>query len=176
MAPQQSITNLRSGQRMIFRQTAKDTNGQLLEIETFNPPSAEKEPEHIHPKQESSAEVLSGEVRFSINGRVQIVKAGEKIDIPPGVPHYFWNEGPMEAHTIQRFTPALTIEQFLRSYFALANAGKLDNNGMPPLLITSHLGLQHQDDIRVTMPPWIVQKILYTILIPVRVILRNTKR
>lgn len=87
MAPQQTITNLRSGQRMIFRQTAKDTNGQLLEIETFNPPSTEKEPEHIHPKQESSAEVLSGEVRFSINGRVQIVKAGETIVIPPGVPH-----------------------------------------------------------------------------------------
>ncbi|MCP2034655.1 quercetin dioxygenase-like cupin family protein [Planomicrobium sp. HSC-17F08] len=176
MMQQQTITNLRSGQRMIFRQTAKDTNGQLLEIETFNPPSTEKEPEHVHPKQESSAEVLSGTVHFSINGRIQIVKAGEKVVIPSGVPHYFWNEGPLEARTIQRFTPALTIEQFFKSYFALANEGKLDNNGMPPLLITSHLGLQHQDDIRVTKPPWIVQKFLYTLLVPVRLILRRTKR
>jgi len=176
MMPQQTIINRRSGQRMIFRQTAKDTDGQLLEIESFNPPLTEKEPEHVHPKQESSAEVLAGTVHFSINGRIQIVKAGEKIVIPPGVPHYFWNEGPLEAHTIQRFTPALTMEQFLKSYFALANEGKLDNNGMPPLLITSHLGLQHQDDIRVTKPPWIVQKFLYTLLVPVRLILRRTKR
>ncbi|MBZ5201886.1 cupin domain-containing protein [Planomicrobium chinense] len=93
MMPQQTIINQQSGQRMIFRQTAKDTDGQLLEIESFNPPSTEKEPEHVHPKQESSAEVLSGTVHFSINGRIQIVKAGEKVVIPPGVPHYFWNEG-----------------------------------------------------------------------------------
>lgn len=175
MASQQTITNLRSGQRMIFRQTARDTNGELLEIESFNPPSTEKEPEHVHPKQASSAEVLAGTVHFSIGGRIRIVGPGEKVIIPPGSPHYFWNEGPMEAHTIQRFTPALTIEQFFKSYFALANAGKLDSNGMPPLLITSHLGLQHQDDIRVTKPPWILQKILYTLLVPVRAILRKTK-
>lgn len=45
------ITNSRSGQRMIFRLTGKETNGTLLEIESFNPPSNEREPEHIHPKQ-----------------------------------------------------------------------------------------------------------------------------
>ncbi|MGB6406918.1 MAG: cupin domain-containing protein [Planococcus donghaensis] len=175
MATQQTITNIRTGQRMIFRRTAQDTKGELLEIESFNPPSTEREPEHIHPKQESSAEVVSGVVHFSIDGRIYVVGPGEKVTIPPGVPHYFWNEGPIEAHTIQRFTPALTIEQFFKSYFALANAGKLNSSGMPPLLITSHLGLQHQNDIQVTKPPWILQKILYSILIPIRIILRKPK-
>ena len=36
------ITNPRSGQRMIFRKTGKDTNGTVTEIESFNPPSKEK--------------------------------------------------------------------------------------------------------------------------------------
>lgn len=97
---------------MIIRQTAQDTNGELLEIESSNPPSSEKELKYMHPKQESSAEMLSGVVHFSINGQNQIVGWGEKIFIPSGVLHYFLNEGPQEVHTIQRFAPALTIEQF----------------------------------------------------------------
>lgn len=167
MALTQTITNPRTGQRMIFRKTAEDTKGAFIEIESFNPPSVEKEPEHIHPKQESSATVLSGVLHFSIDGKIRIVGPGEKIIIPPGVPHFFWNEGPLEAHSIQHFSPALTIDQFFNSYFALAKAGKLNNNGIPPLLVVARLGLKHQNDIRLVKPPWLIQKILYLVLAPV---------
>ena len=166
MASPQTITNPRSGQRMIFRKTAEDTNGAFLEIESFNPPSDEKEPEHIHPKQESSAEVLSGFLHFSIDGKIQIVGPGEKITIPVGVRHFFWNEGPLEAHSIQYFYPAGTMDRFLKSYFALAKAGKLNKNGLPPLLVIARLGLKHQNDIRLVKPPWLMQKILYLALAP----------
>ncbi len=44
----EAITNVRTGQRMVFRKTGRETNGTLLEIECFNPPSGVKEPEHIH--------------------------------------------------------------------------------------------------------------------------------
>ncbi|MGK7377524.1 cupin domain-containing protein [Planococcus sp. 1R117A] len=171
----QTIINQRSGQKMIFRKTAQDTNGALLEIETFNPPSVEKEPEHVHPKQESSAEVLAGTLHFSIGGRVQKVGPGGKVTIPPGVPHFFWNEGPLEAHSIQRFSPALTIEHFFKSYYELANAGKLNSKGIPPLLITSRLGLIHQNDILLTKPPWLIQKLLYAILAPISKIFGKSK-
>ncbi|WKA56849.1 cupin domain-containing protein [Planococcus shenhongbingii] len=172
----QTIFNPRNGQKMIFRTTAQDTNGAYLEIKTFNPPSDEKEPEHVHPRQESSVEVLSGTLHFSIGGRNHLVGPGEKVTIPPGVPHFFWNEGPQEVHSIQRFRPALTIDHFFKTYFALAHAQKLNSQGLPPLLILSRLALRYQNDIRITKPPWPIQKFLFLLMAPVSKLLIRSKR
>ncbi|TWT09321.1 cupin domain-containing protein [Planomicrobium sp. CPCC 101079] len=170
------ITNPRSGQTMIFRKTAKDTNGTLLEIESFNPPSASSEPEHVHPKQESSAEVISGKLHFDINGNVQIIGPGEKVVIPPGVPHHFWNEGPEEARSIQRFSPALNTESFFKTYFALARDGKLNEKGVPNLLLTARITMHYQNEIRLTSPPWAVQKLLFSVLSPAAALMGYKKQ
>ncbi len=76
------ITNTRTGQRMVFLQTGKETNGNLLEIESFNPKSDMREPIHVHPKQESSAEVISGKLHFLVDDKEQIIGPGERIVIP----------------------------------------------------------------------------------------------
>ena len=161
------ITNSRSGQRMIFLQTGEETNGQLLEIESFNPRSDMREPIHIHPRQESSAKVISGRLHFLVNGKEQIVGPGEKIVIPAGVPHCFWNEDDVEAHSIQQFTPALHIGEFFESFFALAKDNKLSDRGMPPFLQLPLMGLKHWDEIRVTSPHWLIQLLIYWIFAPV---------
>lgn len=161
------IKNERTGQKMIFLQTGKETNGSLLEIETFNPKSEMREPIHIHPKQESNAKVISGKLHFLVNGKEHIVGPGEQIVIPARVPHCFWNEDDTEAHSIQQFSPALTIDEFFESFFALAEDGKLSDKGMPPFLQLPLLGLKHKNDIRVTNPPWAVQLLTYWMLAPV---------
>lgn len=161
------ITNARTGQKMIFLQTGKETNGQLLEIESFNPKSDMREPIHIHPKQESSATVISGKLHFLVNGKEQILGVGEKIVIPAGVPHCFWNDDDMEAHSVQQFSPALSIDEFFESFFALAKDGKLSDKGMPPFLQLPLMGLKHKDDIRVIRPPWMLQLLTYWILAPI---------
>src|SRR5687768_17144029 len=125
------IVNPRTGQTMIFLQTGKETNGKLLETESFNPKSDMREPSHIHPKQESSAKVISGKLHFLVNGKEQIIGPGEKITIPAGAPHCFWNEDDLEAHSVQQFSPALHIDEFFESFFALAKDGKLNDKGMP---------------------------------------------
>src|SRR5918993_794135 len=128
------IVNARTGQIMIFLQTRKETNGELLEIESFNPKSDMREPIHIHPKQVSFSKVISGKLHFLVNGKEQIIGPGEKITIPAGVPHCFWNEDDTVAHTIQHFSPALSIDEFFESFFDLAKDGKLSDTGMPPFL------------------------------------------
>jgi quercetin dioxygenase-like cupin family protein len=160
------IINERTGQKMIFLKTGRETNGQLLEIESFNPKSDMREPIHVHPKQESSANVITGKLHFWVNGKEQIIGPGEKIIIPAGAPHFFWNEDDAEAHSIQQFSPALHIDEFFESFFALSNDGKLSDKGMPPFLQLPLMGLKHQDDIRVTSPPWAIQLITYWILAP----------
>lgn len=162
-----SITNARTGQRMIFLTTGKETNGNLLEIDSFNPRTDMREPIHIHPRQESSAEVISGKLHFLVSGKEQILVPGAKIVIPAGVPHCFWNEDDEEAHSIQRFSPALTIDEFFETFFALGRDGKLNNKGMPPFLQLPLMGLKHKNDIRVTNPPWAVQLVTYLILAPI---------
>lgn len=65
------ITNPRTGQRMIFRQTAMETAGESLRMECFSPPSTAREPEHIHPYQESRFEVISGTLHLKVRGQDQ---------------------------------------------------------------------------------------------------------
>lgn len=161
------ITNPRTGQKMIFIKTGKETNGQLLEIESFNPKSDMREPIHVHPRQESSAKVISGKLHFLVNGKEQIIGPGEKITIPAGVPHCFWNEDDVKAHSVQQFSPALHIDEFFESYFALAKDDKLSDKGMPPFLQLPLMGLKHKDDIRVVSPPWAVQLLTYWMLAPI---------
>ncbi|GAA4410497.1 hypothetical protein GCM10023187_35170 [Nibrella viscosa] len=161
------ITNARTGQRMLFLRTGKETNGELLEIESFNLKSSMREPIHVHPKQESTAKVISGRLHFLVNGKEQIIGPGESITIPAGAPHCFWNEDDTEAHSVQQFSPALHIDEFFESFFALANDGKLNDQGMPPFLQLPLMGLKHKDEIRVINPPWPMQLLSYLILAPI---------
>ncbi|MCC6616306.1 MAG: cupin domain-containing protein [Anaerolineae bacterium] len=157
------IFNPRTGQRTIFLQTAADTNGNLLRTETFHPPHSPAEPEHVHPFQDSRCEVISGTLKFYIGGVERTVRTGEAIDIPPKVPHYFWNDSDLEAHAIQEFHPALKSEAFFDTYFALAREGKLNDKGLPNILQMAVLLLEYDQVIRVTQPPRFAQLILMSL-------------
>jgi quercetin dioxygenase-like cupin family protein len=150
----EEIVNPRTGQRMIFRRTASDSDGALLQIETVNPPRGLAEPEHVHVRQESSAEVITGTLHFRIRDEVRVVQAGEKIVIPPNTPHNFWNESEEEARAIQEFRPALRTEDFFETLFGLACDGKLDEKGMPSLLQLAVMVPAFGEEIRPTSPPW----------------------
>ena len=152
---------------MLFLKTGKETNGKLLEIECYNPKSDAREPVHVHPKQESSNTVISGQLHFMINGKEHIIGPGERIDIPRGVPHSFWNQSETTAHHIAQFSPALTIADFFKSYFELCADGKTNNKGMPNFFQVCLSMLKHRNDIRLTSPPWPLQFLTFVILSPV---------
>ena len=160
------ITNPRTGQVMIFLKKSAETNGELLQIECFSPPTLEREPEHIHPFQQNSFEIISGRCIFRLDGKEQVVGPGQSIIIPANVPHYFWNAGDTVAHYIQEFRPALKIDCFFETFFALAKDAKLNKKGIPNFFHVSIIGLAHKDEIRLTNPPWALQHIIYKILAP----------
>jgi quercetin dioxygenase-like cupin family protein len=160
------ITNPRTGQVMIFLKTGAETKGELLQIECFSPLSPEREPEHIHPFQENNFEIISGSCIFRLNGKEQVVEPGQSIHIPANVPHHFWNGGDTVAHYLQEFKPALKIDCFFETFFALARDGKLNKKGIPNFFHVSIIGLAHKDEIRLTKPLWALQYITYKILAP----------
>jgi quercetin dioxygenase-like cupin family protein len=152
---------------MRFLLTAADTGGALLRMETVNPPTGVAEPSHVHPRQESRAEVVSGALRFVVAGRERRVRAGESITIPAGVPHHFVNDGDEDAVAVQEFRPALRTAEFFETFFGLARRGELDERGMPSLLRHAVLGPAFAEEIRVTRPPWPLQRAAYALLGPV---------
>jgi quercetin dioxygenase-like cupin family protein len=162
----EEIVNPRTGQRMIFRRTAGEADGALLQIETFNP-RGPAEPEHVHPLQESNARVLAGTLHFNVRGRTSVIRAGETIVIPANTPHCFWHEGEEAAHAIQELRPALRTEDFFATYFGLARDGKLNEQGIPSnLFLLAVLTDAYWEVIRVTHPPMWIQRIFATLLAP----------
>jgi quercetin dioxygenase-like cupin family protein len=162
----ETIVNPRTGQTMTFRQTARDTGGRLLQIDCNNAPHGPREPEHIHPFQESRMEVFSGALRVSSGGVERVVGPGEVMTIPPRTPHHFWVEGDATAQYRQEFRPALHIEQFFETLFGLARDGRLDERGMPLPLQLAVMVREFGDEIRPTSLPWPVLRLLALLLEP----------
>lgn len=157
------IVNPRTGQQMRFVTERPD----LLEIETVNPPTDVQEPEHVHPKQESGARVTAGRLTFDVNGEERTLGPGDEITIPPNVPHHFWNPGTEDAHAVQFFRPALNTRSFFETLFALARDDQLDEKGMPSMLQIAAMLPEFSGVIRVTSPPWPVQRVAAAVLAPV---------
>lgn len=162
-----TIENPRTGQRMRFLLTAADTDGALLRIETVNPPTGAPEPMHVHPFQETRAEVRSGALRFVVDGVTRVLGPGEAITIPPGVPHCFVNDGPGDAVAIQEARPALRLQAFFEHWFELGGRGEIDEEGRPPILRAAVSAPAFADEIRLVRPPWSVQRIVFAVLAPV---------
>lgn len=161
------IFNPRTGQRMRFLQTAGETEGELLRIETVNPPTGVAEPLHVHPFQETRAALVSGTLRFVVAGEERRLGPGDDLTIPAGTPHSFVNDGEADAVAIQEARPALRTAEFFQTYFRLAERGELDDHGSPSLLRFALLGPEFADEIRLVSPPWAVQRALFAVLGPV---------
>jgi hypothetical protein len=138
-----------------------------LRIESINPPTDEREPEHVHPRQESGAEVRSGSLVFEVDGQTKRVGPGEAITIPPNTPHRFWNESEEAAHSVQLFRPALDIAAFFETYFELARRDELGESGDVPLLRVAAMVPEFREEIRLTRPPWPVVRAMAALLRPV---------
>ncbi len=159
-----TIENKRTGQRMTFLQTWKETNGTQLQIECFSPQSTTREPEHYHPYQENRFKIISGKLCFKINGKELIAVKDDVISIPKNVPHHFWNPEPATAHYIQEFFPALQIDVLFETFFALSRDKKLNKNGSPNIFRAALIMLRHEKEIRLAKPGWFIQKMFFRVL------------
>jgi hypothetical protein len=55
-----TIENPVTGERLVFHQTSRETDGQAVVFETFVQPDGFVAAAHVHPKQEERFEILSG--------------------------------------------------------------------------------------------------------------------
>ena len=140
--PGLTLTDPTTGQTITFLQTAAETGGALLEMETSYVGKGGKPPMHRHPSQDEHFEVLEGELHVKLGRKSRVLKAGDSLDIPAGTAHAM--SGTARARWEVR--PALGTEQFLEA---------VCNPHAPPTarLAAAH---QHRAEFRLTGPAGIM--------------------
>jgi quercetin dioxygenase-like cupin family protein len=153
-----AIENPVTGERLVFRQTSRETNGEAVVVETFVKPNGFVAAAHVHPYQEERFQVLHGTVAFRVGGKEIVAGPGQRLTVPAGTAHKFWNAGDDEAHFVCEVRPALQWEGLIETMFGLAADGKTSRKGMPNPLRLAVIARHHFDDVRLPFPPAWMQR------------------
>ena len=154
------------GDRAVVREGSEDTSGERLVVDLYVRPGGAVAGKHVHSYITERFEVVEGSVRFHYDGRDQIVRAGSRVEVPPGVVHDWENVGDEEAHVLVEVTPAERFELLIQNLYGLANDGRTNARGMPNLLQLAVMHREFRREFEVTRPPRFVQRLLFGALAP----------
>ena len=152
------VENPVTGERILFRRTAAETGGELVEIEVSVQAGGGVAAPHVHPYQTERVEVLEGTLELRQRRRRLTASPGDVVTVTPGTPHSFRNVGEGEARFTCEVRPALGFERFIETMFALATDGKTNRKGMPSPLRLAVIANAHFDDVRLPYVPGFAQK------------------
>jgi quercetin dioxygenase-like cupin family protein len=157
----QIISNPVSGERITFRRTAADTDGELLEFDLELAADGRVPGAHVHPEQEERFHVLEGTMRFRLGMRTIVAHAGDSVVVPAGRVHKFSNGGDGPARARVQVVPALDMEELLCTTTQLAHEGKVMRSGMPKPLHLALFVQRFRREVRAPFPPaWMVQAVM----------------
>ena len=155
-----------TGERVVVLVGTEDSGGELLVAELFVRPGGAVTGEHVHPSIDEWFTVLEGRVGFRLDGRESVAPLGERLHVPPGTAHDWWNAGEEEARVIVEVSPAARFEEAVSNTFGLARDGRTNAKGMPNLLQVALFAREFEDVLYFTSPPRPVQRFLFAVLAP----------
>lgn len=155
------VENPVTGERAVARVGTEESDGELLEVDLYVRPGGAVVGEHVHPAIEEAFTVTRGQVGFRIAGDESIAELNNRLVVPPGVAHDWWNAGEEEAHVIVEIRPGLRFEEMAKNLHGLAQDGKTNAKGMPNLLQGAILAREFEDVMYFTKPPRVVQRLLF---------------
>ena len=154
-----TIENPVTGERLVFMATSAETGGEYVRFECFVEPSGFVAAAHVHPLQEELFEIIEGSVTFKIDGRELPTRPGDRVLVPAGTRHQFWNAGEEAARFVCEVRPALQFERLIETMFSLAQDGKTNKRGMPSPLRLAVIARAHFDTVRLPFPPAWIQRV-----------------
>jgi quercetin dioxygenase-like cupin family protein len=158
----QTISNPISGETITFLQTARDTGGKLVELGFAVAPGGAPPAAHVHPRQTETFAVSQGRCRVSVDGVQRELGPGEVVSVPPGASHTW--AAVSELQMTVTLEPALRADEFFEDLFALANAGRVNRQGLPTPLHFAVLLDDYRDLVYLSGPPVGLQKAATAIL------------
>jgi quercetin dioxygenase-like cupin family protein len=159
------------GQRSRWVTLPGETGGTRFVLEYINQPFAGEHavPPHVHTAVIETFEILRGRARYRLGAETKTAQAGERVVMPPMVPHVHpWSDSDEELHVRQiaeanppdlrglnaGIQAAITIQ-------GLAKAGRVNSKGLPNLL---QLGVLIEKTMPATYlagPPMALQRALF---------------
>ena len=157
----QTLVNPVSGERITFRTTKEESNGELVAIELALPPGGRVPGRpHLHPRQEERFEVVEGRMRFRVERERVVAGPGEVVVVPPGVPHDFANDSDRAALVRVEIRPALKMEQLFETAVALAEQGRTMLGGVPKPLELALFTREFEQEVQAAFPPLWLQRLV----------------
>jgi quercetin dioxygenase-like cupin family protein len=156
--PGERLENPVTGEVLVFHETAAQTGGELVRVETIVQPDGFVAAAHVHPAQTERFEVLDGTVGFRLGRKTVLAGPGDVAFVPAGTAHRFWNAGSDEARFLCEIRPALRFESLIETMFTLAVEGKTDERGLPGPLQLAVIADAHFDTVRLPFPPAPLQR------------------
>ena len=158
------MVNEVTGLRTVFRKTAADTDGELLQVDWIGDPGWTAGPKHVHRKQLERFTVVSGTLGVHVDGAERVYGPGEVAEAPAGSVHTAWNagKGDEKVYALVEFEPALSSEVPLETLAGLARDGKVNGAGVPKnpfrLALLIH---DYEDELYLASPPLLVQRAVF---------------
>ena len=138
-----------TGEKVVIRVGTRETNGERLVADIKLRAGGFGSPLHLHPSIHERWTAVSGRIGVFVDGAIFIAELGRTIEIPPGVPHRFWNAGICESTLTIDIRPGERYDVFIRNMMGLAQDGKTNSQGMPNLLQFAAIATEFDDVIQI---------------------------
>jgi mannose-6-phosphate isomerase-like protein (cupin superfamily) len=127
--------------------------------EILYPPGAQGPPRHVHERTQERISVVEGILTVSLGGRRdrRQLREGETLELPPGIPHRFWNPGDAPVRLIGEARPGAQLGAALERLCQLAQQGKVTKRGAPKNPLEVAL-LFEQSEMYLTGIPLAIQR------------------
>lgn len=158
------IVSRATGERVVFRRTAAETDGAVVEFDLYVAPGGRPGAPHRHLRSEERFEIIHGTVHFTVDGVEHVLEPGDELTIAAGTPHDFRNRGSTEALMRGWVEPACRFEELMETFFALSALGRTNEQGRPGLLQTVAVLHRLRDEYRVEVVPSAVQTLVFPLL------------
>jgi mannose-6-phosphate isomerase-like protein (cupin superfamily) len=156
-----TLKNRRTGEILRMRRI-REAGQTILTIDGSLPPRAAGPPPHVHFHQREEGLVKAGSLGARVGKEEILVKAGGTSAFPAGVVHTWWNAGEDLLELSGRAVPAGDLDRYLQAIFAIVNASP---SGRPSLFYIAHVLWRHRKTQIVMLPPPMIQRILFPIVL-----------
>lgn len=124
------LVNPQTGDKLWFETLPHNENDPVVfrcEIPAGSPGA----PLHFHKHTDEWFECVEGTLSMRIGTRDITLAPGQRVEIPRGTPHRFWNASSASVTFRSCATPGAAFERFLRTVYGLGRDGRSGKSGMP---------------------------------------------
>ena len=156
------LENRHTGEILRMRRM-RNADGQIvLTVEGSLPPRMSGPPVHVHFHQREEVRVNVGSLGARIGNEKIVVPVGGTAVFPAGVAHSWWNAGQNLLELSGRVVPAVDLDRYLQALFAVLNASA---SGRPSIFYLAHVLWRHRHTQAVMVPPRVIQRIVFPLVV-----------